>query len=184
MTRVIAGEYGGRRLKTVKGAKTRSTSARVRESLFSILGARTAGSRFADLYAGAGIVGVEALSRGAASCTFVERARGPATVLRSNLDTLGVGPTANVRVMTVDRWLRDTLETFDIMFLDPPYEYDNIGEILAGIGHAGLIDPAGLLVLEHAGRSDPPQPENCFGLTRTQKYGDSALSFYRPAPGG
>lgn len=166
-------------MKTVKGSKTRSTSGRVREALFSILAARTAGSRFADLYAGAGIVGIEALSRGAATCLFVERARGPATVIKSNLHVVGAEPTSDLHVMTVDRWVNDACETFDVMFLDPPYADETIAETLIAIHRAELLDPDGLLVLEHATRSAAPQPENCLELTRTRKYGDSSLSFYK-----
>ena len=81
-------------------------------------------------------------------------------------------------MMTVDRWVREAEGTFDIMFLDPPYADENIEDTLVGIYHGGLLDPDGLLVLEHAARSTPPQPDGCLALTRTQKYGDSSLSFY------
>ena len=120
--RVIAGRYGGRRLKAPPGAATRPTGDRVREALFSILGARVDDARVLDLFAGSGALGLEALSRGAALATFVESGQSALTALRANLAALG----ADAEVVRADalRWLRaapDTARQYDLVFLDPPY---------------------------------------------------------------
>ncbi|MCD6288706.1 MAG: 16S rRNA (guanine(966)-N(2))-methyltransferase RsmD [Candidatus Hydrogenedentes bacterium] len=178
MTRVTAGELRGRRVRIVKGPKTRSTAARVREALFDILGPLDTTVRFADLYAGAGIVGVESVSRGAGQCVFVEKARGPAQIIRSNMDSLGIAEKCTVYVEPVERWIRNTCLTFDIIFLDPPYAFDRVSGNIEAIDKMGLLDPAGRLVLEHSSRSEPPVSAGKLVLTRTRVYGDSALSFY------
>src|SRR5215208_7039866 len=119
--RVIAGTYGGRRLQAPSGTDTRPTADRVREALFSILGARVDGARVLDLFAGSGALGLEALSRGAAGVTFVERAPAALRVLRANLAALG----ADAEIVPSDalRWLgaaSAASRQYDLVFLDPP----------------------------------------------------------------
>src|ERR1700729_643748 len=122
--RVIAGSYGGRRLKAPSGRRTRPTSERVREALFSMLG-ELSGERVLDLFAGTGALGIEALSRGARSVLFVERDGGAARVLSENLSTLGIdGGVA--RLLRTDalqllRTAQQSQETYDLIFIDPPY---------------------------------------------------------------
>jgi 16S rRNA (guanine966-N2)-methyltransferase len=120
--RVIAGHYKGRRLKAPPGQATRPTADRVREALFSILGDAVADARVLDLFAGAGTLGLEALSRGAASATFVESAPPALQALRANIQALG----ADAEVVRADalRWLRAAsgdARQYDLVFLDPPY---------------------------------------------------------------
>ena len=118
--RVIAGIYGGRRLQAPPGTDTRPTADRVREALFSILGDRVPDVRVLDLFAGSGALGIEALSRGAASAVFVERDRGALDALRRNLDA--VGADAEVRREDVLRFLARPEGTFDLVLCDPPYD--------------------------------------------------------------
>src|SRR5215204_512227 len=120
--RVIAGAYGGRRLQAPPGTDTRPTADRVREALFSILGARVEGARVLDLFAGSGALGLEALSRGAAQVTFVESAPAALAALRANLAALGAG--AEVVRADALRWLHAAsrgARQYDLVFLDPPY---------------------------------------------------------------
>ena len=120
--RVVAGIYGGRRLVAPPGDATRPTSDRVREALFSVLGASVAGARVLDLFAGSGALGIEALSRGAASALFVDRAPAAIKAIRTNLDALGIE--ADVRRMPALAALRtaaDRGDAYDLVFLDPPY---------------------------------------------------------------
>ena len=117
--RVVAGEFKGRRLHAPRGAGTRPTADRVREALFSMLD-DVEGARVLDLYAGSGALGIEALSRGAASVVFVERDRGALDALRRNLDT--VGADAEVRRQDVARFLARPEGTFDLVLCDPPYD--------------------------------------------------------------
>jgi 16S rRNA (guanine966-N2)-methyltransferase len=120
--RVIAGRWGGRRLQAPPGAATRPTSDRVREALFSVLGARVDGARVLDLFAGSGALGLEALSRGAAEATFVDSAPAAIRAIRANLEALG--GEAEVRRADARRFLGSASAAgrhYDLVFLDPPY---------------------------------------------------------------
>ncbi len=175
---------------TPRGTGTRPTSDRLRETLFNVLGPRLPGARFADLYAGSGAVGIEALSRGAVSCLFVERAPPALAAIRKNLATLGI-PAANVtvdgrataRVLSEDRPSGCLLE---LAFLDPPYEaaaeYATTLDLLA-VRHAGLLAPGALVIAEHARRSPLVETYGALRRTRVLEQGDAALSFYSLPPG-
>jgi 16S rRNA (guanine966-N2)-methyltransferase len=120
--RVIAGTFGGRRLSAPKGARTRPTADRVRESLFSVLGDTVEGARVLDLFAGSGALGIEALSRGAAEATFVDSAPSALRALQDNLQALDVE--AEVRRSDARAFLRtarNSRRQYDLVFLDPPY---------------------------------------------------------------
>ena len=173
--RVVAGEYGGRRLKAPAGLETRPTSDRVREALFSILGS-VAGLRVADLYAGSGALGIEALSRGAASAVFVESRRAAATLIEENLATLGAQRGEVVR-RDVLAWLRAAGERkFDLVFLDPPYDAAaRIAQPLAEL-LPRVAAPQALIVTESSKRNpltlDLP-------LAEERTYGDTRIAIYR-----
>jgi len=117
--RVVAGAFKGRRLQAPRGARTRPTADRVREAVFSIL-AGVEGARVLDLYAGSGALGIEALSRGAASATFVDDDPRAVAAIRANLEL--VGATAKVERLDVGRFLTRTEDTYDLVFADPPYD--------------------------------------------------------------
>jgi 16S rRNA (guanine966-N2)-methyltransferase len=180
--RVIAGTLKGRRLKAPTWDGLRPTSDKLRETLFNILAPRMAGARLLDLYAGTGAVGIEALSRGAVSVTFVESDRRAQSLIAENLAHCGVeGGYAIIRgtvargIEQLDAAAFGPYELFDIVWLDPPY--DEAAD--AAMAAAGLlVAPGGLLVLEHARRR--PSPEAAGGLVRVRQVssGDSALSFY------
>ena len=149
--RVIAGTYGGRRLVTPKGAATRPTADRVREALFSALGdvsERTA----LDLFAGSGALGIEALSRGAASAVFVERARPALDALRGNLATLGIS--ADVHAGDARAFVRNAAQagrTYDLVFVDPPYR--DAERLARELDLVRVLSPDGRLVTESDRRS-------------------------------
>jgi len=134
--RIISGKYRGRKLKSPPSLKTRPTSDRVRETLFNILAPRLEGARFLDLCAGSGAVGIEALSRGAAHVTFVDRSRKMYALIESNLDLLEVrdeqfGAASKEASEFLRRRVRNEEEPFDIIFFDPPYamDYDAVLEV-------------------------------------------------------
>jgi 16S rRNA (guanine966-N2)-methyltransferase len=174
--RVIAGRYGGRRLEAPAGAGTRPTADRVREALFSILGARVDGARVLDLFAGAGTLGLEALSRGATAATFVERAPRALAALRANVAALG----ADAEVVRAEalRWLRGASRSarqYDLVFLDPPYRRAaDLGAQLSAL-LPPVLAPGALVVAE----SDRRSPlELTFTATDERRYGDTLIRIH------
>ena len=183
--RVIAGEFRSRRLLAPPGQGTRPTSDKLRETLFNVLGSRIEGARFADLYAGSGAVGIEALSRGAAFCTFAERSPAALKALRANLAALGIENGFAVEARGTGALLqqgrRERREAFDLVFLDPPYtaerEYSATLQTLAG-EHNELLNPGAVVVAEHTRKLLLPPGFGPLARTRLLEQGDAALSFY------
>jgi len=169
--RVVAGEYKGRQLKSPTWDGLRPTSDRLRETLFNILGDAVKGARVLDGYAGTGAIGIEALSRGAAEVTFVERDRRAVKLIEANLATLSL---RDVIIRTGFAALQGA--SFDVIVLDPPYAPGSAEQALDAA--AGLLAPGGRLVVEHAARHAPPAGHGALRLLRTVKAGDSAVSFY------
>jgi 16S rRNA (guanine966-N2)-methyltransferase len=176
--RVIAGAARGRPLQAPPGRDTRPTSDRAREGLFSTLASLTdiEGARVLDLYAGSGAVGLEALSRGASAAVFVESDVRAAAVIRRNSEAVGV-PGARVVVDRVERFLAGDAASYDIVFLDPPY--DVADDIVARVLGAVRLNDAGVLVVERSARSpEPAWPEGFEGV-RERRYGEGALWYGR-----
>ena len=178
--RVIAGEARGRPLKTVRRAGTRPTSDRVREALFALL--ESHGADFAlvlDLYSGTGAMGIEALSRGAAHCDFVESDAMACAVIRQNLRLTGFADRARVHCAAVARALSRLAGPYTLVVADPPYEYDLAESELADLIARGLLAPGGTLAVEHSKRRE--WPEDLGGRRRllTRRHGDSALTVYQ-----
>lgn len=186
--RIIAGKYRSRILKSLKGDALRPTSDRLRETLFNILGAEVAGSRFLDVFAGTGAVGIEALSRGAAEAIFIEHHAPAAKLIRRNLDSLGI--TSGATILTADALAameklaaRQTPATppVEFVFLDPPYaaheDYARTLEFL-GSKSATFLSPNALTIFEHHHKFSLPEKSGRLARTRLLKQGDAALSFY------
>ncbi|MGC7846666.1 16S rRNA (guanine(966)-N(2))-methyltransferase RsmD [Desulforudis sp. 1088] len=180
--RVIGGRAKGRRLQSPKGPGVRPTSDRVREALFNILSPRIAGCSFLDLCAGTGAVGIEALSRGAESATFVEKDAKTASLIRKNLEATGLADRAAVWVMDFRRALTELGrkgQRFDIVFVDPPYRLGQEDAALTELAAGNLLVKGGLVVTESDSSHLPAaEVENLF-CWRREKYGDTTLSFYR-----
>ena len=179
--RVIAGRYGGRRLKSPKGLATRPTSDRVRESLFAMLG-DLAGARAIDLFAGTGALGIEALSRGAERVVFVERDRDALAVARANLEALGVdsdrGTLRHEDALQALKRARDRKETYDLVLIDPPYgRAREWGARLSAVLPA-LLEPGARLVAE-SDRRTPLELESELALVSQRRYGDTEIRIYR-----
>jgi 16S rRNA (guanine966-N2)-methyltransferase len=177
--RVIAGEFRSRVLKSVPGMATRPTPDRLRESLFSILAPRIEGATFADLYAGTGAVGIEALSRGAAKALFVENDRRAVAAIRENLLSLGIEKRSEVLAGRVPQVI-PLLDLSDaIVFLDPPYTME--AEYPASLEQLGKRT-AGLVIVQHSTRMKLEERYGTLGRARMVRQGDNVLSFYRPSP--
>jgi 16S rRNA (guanine(966)-N(2))-methyltransferase RsmD len=177
--RVIGGSLKGRRLETPDWPGLRPTSDKLRETLFNVLAPRIDGARLLDGYAGTGAVGIEALSRGAAHVTFVERDGRAVRLIERNLARASLAADRHViiRAEIGGAVSRLTTQLFDIIFLDPPYGAPELAAAL--IAAEPLVGDGTLLIAEHARRD--PAPERSGGLVRVRALpsGDSALSFYR-----
>jgi 16S rRNA (guanine966-N2)-methyltransferase len=173
VTRIVAGSAGGRRL-AVPPSGTRPTSERVREALFSALeaGYGLAGARVLDLYAGSGALGLEALSRGAVSATFVESDRRALEVLRTNAAAVRL-PGVVVRAGTVESVLAvPAPEPFDVILADPPYGTP-VDPIVALVADGDWLASDGVLVLERGIRDGVPALPDGFRVHRSRRYGDT-----------
>lgn len=180
--RVIAGKVKGRRLKAPKGRAVRPTGARVKESLFNILPHDLSGLKILDLFAGSGNLSVEALSRGAAEAILVDVSPKVGKIIRDNLKTLGFADRSQVwtaPALRAIRRLAGKKETFDIIFLDPPYEKGWTEKVLGAISKENLLRESGMVVAEHSVREEIQESYGCLVLKDHRRYGTSALSFFR-----
>ncbi|HKQ79422.1 MAG TPA: 16S rRNA (guanine(966)-N(2))-methyltransferase RsmD [Blastocatellia bacterium] len=180
--RVIAGIYKGRRLKTLEGLSVRPTSDRLRETLFNILAPRIEGARFADVCAGSGAIGVEALSRGAGHVTFIESSLKAARIISENLRNCGIGREdyrmINRDVIRALKNLASEKAQFDIIYFDPPYDSDIYTPVMWQIARNDLLDDDGALIVEHR-RQAPLLPN--YGRLRPYRQvtqGESILTFF------
>jgi len=179
--RIIAGRYRSRRLKVGPPEGTRPTSDKLRETLFNILGGRVIESMFLDAYAGVGAIGIEALSRGAATVAFVDESPEACDAIRANLESLGLTQGQQVFQTDLARALKRPVNgRFDIAFLDPPYGRDDLyRQDLEQFGAGACLAPDGVLVLEHLRTTQLPDAVGCLDRIRTHPQGDSALTFYQ-----
>jgi len=190
--RIIAGKAKGRTLVAPKVKNLRPTTDRVKESLFNILSVE--GKRFLDLFAGAGSVGLEAVSRGASRVILVESHQGCAEAIRTNIGRCGFaniplngieggsGQDIEVVEVSVDRGLKllgHRRERFDVIFADPPYERNLIGETLRLVRAQALMSQDGVLVVQHSVREGIPARREGYQVEDSRRYGETALSFLR-----
>lgn len=184
MTRIIAGTAKGRRLKTPPGDRTRPTSDRVREALFSSVEAWAGslrGLHVLDLYAGSGAVGLEALSRGAASATLVESHGPTAALIRGNVRDLRLDGADVVHAPVFHVIVRRPVHPFDLVFSDPPYDLsdDALADDLDVL--LGVVAPEALVVVERSTRSPEPRWPSAYQPGRSKRYGETTL-WYGHAP--
>lgn len=179
--RVIGGKARGRRLDVPRGKRLRPTAGKVKEALFNILPHDLSGTRVLELFAGTGNVAIEALSRGAAEAILVDSSAESGKVIRKNLHRLQLTDRTKVWIAPVARALRVLArrgETFDMIFLDPPYEGKWIGSTLTSIADAGLLRETGVLVAEHSIREQVEPRYDCLALRDQRRYGSTLLSFF------
>lgn len=180
--RVTGGAFRGRGLVVPPGA--RPTEGRVREALFSIWGESVDNARVLDLFAGSGVVGLEALGRGALSVLAVDESLRAVKTLESNVEKVGEKGIA-IRRLTLpaglERIAAEGLGPFDLVYADPPYNFALYEELVAGV--APLLSAHGELAVEHSSRRDLPLEAGGLVRADVRKYGESAISFYRPGPG-
>jgi 16S rRNA (guanine966-N2)-methyltransferase len=177
--KIIAGALKGRRLVVPRGATTRPTADQVRIALMDTLMPRLPGARVLDLFAGAGGVGLEALSRGAATATFVERDPRALAALRANVAATGVADQVRLIRDDVGRALARLAREgarFDVVFLDPPYETDLAGSTVQALADGVLLAPGALVVAQHFTKR-PPALGPAWRLVRTRRFGETTLTY-------
>jgi 16S rRNA (guanine966-N2)-methyltransferase len=174
--RVIAGSAGGIRLDAPRDRSTRPITDRVKETLFAILGDRVLEARVLDLYAGSGAIGIEALSRGGAHATFVERSGAAVELIRRNLARTHLEGLADVREMDVGRFLAspDPGDRYDLAFVDPPYEERAILAPLERLGP--MLAPGATVVVKAFWRTPIPAPGS-LRPWRERRFGETTLTF-------
>jgi 16S rRNA (guanine(966)-N(2))-methyltransferase RsmD len=183
--RVIAGTARSIRL-DAPGPGTRPLADRVKQTLFAILEPDLRGAQFLDLFAGSGAAGIEALSRGAARATFVERDAGAVRVIKVNLERTRLADPMRATVLRAEAlgWLRDQARRagtpYDLVLVDPPYD-DSPALVAALEAVAPLVAPRGRVVAKHFWRSPPPARVGLLASERERRFGDTALTFYRRA---
>ena len=186
MPRVITGRFRGTVLFAPEGDKTRPTTDKVKEALFSIIQNDVPGSEFLDLFAGSGQIGIEAVSRGAVRATLVDKGGDPARIISRNLEKIRMKDSPEIRfiksgyIQALEK-LGSNGEKFDIIFMDPPYKTVPEAALAAGdiICRAGLLSEGGMLIIEHA--SDNP-PAECLAelkSVRSCSYGTTVITFFK-----
>lgn len=178
--RITAGELKGRLIECPEDTKVRPTGSKIRQAFFNILAQQVPHSRFLDLFAGSGLMGLEALSRGAQSLIAVEENRALVKLIESNYRRLNVK--AEVICADVRRVLKVLEpESFDLIFADPPYKSRLAESVLAEVGLCRLLSATGVLTIEHAREVDLPESTEHLQLLSRRIYGQTTLSFYQSA---
>jgi 16S rRNA (guanine966-N2)-methyltransferase len=181
--RIIAGALKGAQLVTPRGHRTRPTADQVRIALMDTLMPSLPGARFLDLFAGAGSVGLEALSRGARRAVFVERDADAATALRRNVAALHVADQTLVLPIDAARALTRLAaagERFDVVFLDPPYGAGLVEDTLLRLGGGEVITLDAIVVAQHFTKHAPPERIGALAAYRSRRFGETTLTFFRP----
>lgn len=179
--RVIAGAAGGRRLKNPPPG-VRATSDLVRGAIFDALASQDADlSRVLDLYAGSGALGIEALSRGAGHCDFVERNAAAASVIAENLRLLRLEDQAKVHKLAVERAAERLHEPYSLVLADPPYDDEAARAAVGAVAGSSLVAPDATLVLELSSRNEAPETLGPLRLVWSRRHGDTQVAIYRRA---
>jgi 16S rRNA (guanine(966)-N(2))-methyltransferase RsmD len=179
--RIGGGEAKGIHIKSPKGIRTRPTADKLREAIFDMLGERVTGAKVLDLFAGSGALGIESLSRGAEFAVFVEKDRTAARIIEENLAKTGLSSKAQlIRAdfrLAIKRLHREQ-RRFDLIFLDPPYQADLVGDMVFGLDSHLLVEPNAVIVYEHFKKTAPPASISGLPLAETRQYGQTSLSYF------
>lgn len=179
--RIIAGSRKGRRIATRKGRDVRPTLDRVRESLFSIIGPNIDATRVLDLFTGSGALGLEALSRGAASCCFVDHNLESIRTVQQNVTAFGFDDQSTILKLELPKDLQklaDRALQFDLVLADPPYDFRGYPELVSQLCRCKLLAGGGQVILEHWSRVELDDTYGPLTRVKHKIYGESALSVY------
>lgn len=177
--RVIAGSAGGRHLRGPKTTTTRPTSDLVRGAIFSMVEHLHSNIRSVlDLYAGTGALGIEALSRGAVTCDFVDESRSACSLIRRNLNDLALDAETSVRCKPVGPALEELSRCYDLVLADPPYAAEGLDDLLSVLLQRNLVEKEGLVVVEHDKRVSLPERIDSLERVRQRRHGDTMVSIF------
>ncbi len=176
--RITGGEARGLRLAVPRSLHIRPTSDRVRGALFQLVGQTVENAKVLDLYAGTGALGIEALSRGAASADFVEHNGRLCQVIDQNIKSAGFAGRGKVHKASVKQSLATLEGMYDLVLLDPPYEMRELKEIMVGLGDSNLVSDMGMVILEHSKRTVVEERHGTLRLEKQKRYGDTCISVY------
>jgi 16S rRNA (guanine(966)-N(2))-methyltransferase RsmD len=177
--KIIAGEFGGRKIECSDGLDVRPTSSMTREAIFNVLQPYYPFKKVLDLYAGSGALGIEAISRGALHAVLVEKGAGPSGVLRQNLIKLKIADRAKIQVGESIEYLKNCGQTFDLILADPPYPDRCLPDILQTVEKTGSLAENGILVIQHSIKEEPFDGFGGLKMWKSRKYGKTQVSFYR-----
>jgi 16S rRNA (guanine(966)-N(2))-methyltransferase RsmD len=176
--RIIGGRSKGQKVFHDRSGDLRPTSAKVREALFNIIQGRIEGSRFMDLFAGTGAVGIEALSRQAAYAAFIEADRERVKRIRKTIERMGMASRTDVFCLDALKYLSglSSPERFDVIFADPPYGYGKFDELMEILYNRNIVGMDGIVVIEHSAKKRLRDEYRGFALEKEYRYGDTMLS--------
>ncbi|MCK4386332.1 MAG: 16S rRNA (guanine(966)-N(2))-methyltransferase RsmD [candidate division Zixibacteria bacterium] len=176
--RIISGEHKSRRLVGGKKTRVRPTSDRVKESIFNILQEEVMGKRILDLFAGAGSLGIEALSRGAESVTFVDASSQSINVLKKNIKSLNLESRSTILRLDGLKAINKLKRNFQMIFADPPYLKGFVQRVIDSVAQSEVLEKNGVLILEHHKKETFSFPEEKLSVLRQKKIGDTVISFF------
>lgn len=180
--RITSGRFKSRIIKAPRAI--RPTLDNVRKSIFDILSGQIDGAKVLDLFAGSGALGLEALSRGADSCIFVDNDKSSVKAIKDNLETLGLARNEDIIILAADAVkaisrFSKSADKFDLIFLDPPYYKSLAKKSLFLLGSYDILTKSGVVIIEHSKHDEVPNSFGELGLYRSVRYGDTQISFYR-----
>lgn len=185
--RIVGGALKGRTIPTSPGQSVRPTSQRAREAIFGILGGRVNRATIGDIFSGTGAIGIEALSRGAARVAFVDCGQDQQARLSQTLSRLTLLPRSLVITSDIHLAIQNPnllgWRPFDVLFLDPPYQFPEMDQVLTSLEHAQLMTKNGLIIYEHFHKTRPPASVGSWAQVREVRYGDAAFTFYESSTG-
>lgn len=180
--RVVAGRFRGTRLEAVAGDKTRPTTDKVKEAMFSMLMPFLSGGNVLDLYAGTGGLGIEAVSRGMTHATLVDRQFQAIKVIQSNVDKTHDAAAFSILKMPAQQALQNFVaaqQTFDLVFLDPPYAKETIAADMQFMAQNGLLANGAIILAESNDAANLPEPSTQFNIVRQKQYGITVVTIYQ-----
>jgi len=178
--RIISGRLKGKKLYSVQGLAIRPTSDKLRESIFNILSYRVVEAIVLDLFAGTGALGIEALSRGAESAVFVDNNQGSLSVIKRNIESCSFDKNANIIRWDIKKnlnFLKSANMTFDLIFLDPPYNQSLVKPALFNLEHSKSLGKGACIVVEHSSLEPLPNDILMFEIADQRRYGQTLVSF-------